>query len=210
MLKCLLGNCKIKRVLGQLPVVTDVSLMLLVWALCVYEAPVCLSCMLVMLVWPGGFVFGRLRKYFGIAFLGKGDLCPETLGVLTLYTLLSPPQPLPGQALSPEGCCMVATTLWDNPGGDFPFAHLCVLLWHGARSPRCFACMCAAGDGQTRVDRAGAWCPTTVGVGMENHQGGGGQWAGVSCTLGYRQELCEVPALAGLGKREGGITSDAE
>lgn len=40
MLKRLLGNCKTKRVLGQLPAVTGVSLVLMVWALSVSEVPI--------------------------------------------------------------------------------------------------------------------------------------------------------------------------
>lgn len=68
MLKRLLGNCKIKRVLGQLPVATDVSLMLLAWALCVSEVPVCLSCMLVMLVWQVGLCLGGSPNILGLRF----------------------------------------------------------------------------------------------------------------------------------------------
>lgn len=98
---------------------------------------------------------------------------------------------------------------------DFPFGSFeqCALLLQGARSPKCFARVRAAGDGQTSLDRAGAQCPTAAGgVGMENRLlwGGGGWWAGLSYKLGWRQEPCEVPAVAGLGKREGDVTSDAE
>lgn len=63
---------------------------------------------------------------------------------------------------------------------------LLLLVLRGARSSRPFACVCAAGDGQTSLDRA--QCPTTaVGVGTEQRlpQGGGGggkvyplNWAG--------------------------------
>lgn len=93
---------------------------------------------------------------------------------------------------------------------DLPFRSFeqCVLLLQGTRSPRCFAWVRAAGDGQTSLTRTGAQCPTTAaGVGMER---GGGWWAAVSYTLGWSQEPGKVPALAGLGKREGDVTSDAE
>lgn len=38
----------------------------------------------------------------------------------------------------------------------------------------------------------------------------GGRWEVGKCVLGWRQEPREVPVLAGLGKREGDVTSDAE
>lgn len=40
--------------------------------------------------------------------------------------------------------------------------------------------------------------------------GDGGWWVGVSCKLGWRQELQEVPALASLEERGGDVTCDAD
>lgn len=88
MLKRLLGNCKKKRVLGQLPAAADVSLTLLVWALCVSEVPVRLNC---MLVWQVSLCLGGSPNVLGLHFWAGCFVSRNPL-FLPHYSLLNPSQ----------------------------------------------------------------------------------------------------------------------
>ena len=86
MLKRLLGNCKIKRVVGQLPVVTGVSLTLLVWALSVSEVPACLSCAAIDHAGFDRWVCDwEVPQTFWDCISGQVDLCPFSFYPTTLF-----------------------------------------------------------------------------------------------------------------------------
>lgn len=78
MLKCLLGNCKIKRGLGQLPAVTEMSPMLLARALGSSgrepRFPLARAALpAALLLLAGGFGSGKVPKHCGTAPLGRLD-----------------------------------------------------------------------------------------------------------------------------------------